>query len=743
MPENAGKGKEALKRARARLSLISAFNAAAAGLQSLDPKQYGYEADALARQDSLRQHLRQPQVSQPTDSERETLTRPPMTKEEKRFSRGLLGSVARFHRTSRGVCVRSGDPQHQEWAKVKSAEVKLSYAIYLLERDLEHYRHLYREGVYAAQVSGRLKYYQAPVSPLRVPELWLSFPELAAAQDLQQPPKEWHLAKILEPFPELWKSFHAARWAAIEEQTAKRKVVKPKAPAVPPATAAAAGKPAAPPPPAAAEKAAPPKAAATPGKAAPPPAPAAKTSLPPAPAAGGKGGPSPAPPAGGGAKGGPSPAPPAAGGKGGPPPERKRFFFVPPAFSHVALSLFLMPSQVSPLSGASEEETAGAAAVPSGFSVFLLSLFPKRRGNKERAEEPIKNLTGCSALSLQEQHLPSLSFQEKLNPLFKWQASLFSCFALQNWRVRTVAHALSAMLQPPNLLIVHCNNNTSSSSSSSSGGERRVEEVGGYSPAYNTVWLCGNRLWSPWGFRRVLLHELLHAFDFARAVVDSGNCMHVACTEIRAVNLSEQCGLWASRGLTAAELENPIDKHSLLTHAAAISSKRSKEAAAFKTLADEAAAAAADATAAAAAVAATAAESAASGPSKNQEAHAAAAAAAATAAAAVKRAESLAARAAAAAKEAAEAHQAAAAATTTTPPEWLASKRNRCVALQARVSVQQLQQCREAGKAETAVAAVFSRCLRDTFPFEHPPEFDSKWRPSRIFEENTEHLKVV
>ncbi|KAL8452603.1 hypothetical protein Emag_002278 [Eimeria magna] len=250
------------------------------------------------------------------------------------------------------------------------------------------------------------------------------------------------------------------------------------------------------------------------------------------------------------------------------------------------------------------------------------------------------------------------------------------------------------MQSPPNLLILHCNNNSSSSSSSSS----RVEELGGYSPTYNTVWICGNRVWSPWGFRRVLLHELLHAFDFARAVVDSNNCMHIACTEIRAVNLSEQCGLWASRGLTAADLQSPIDSHLLLTHAAAASNKRSKEAAAFKTLAQEAAAAAADATAAAAAAAATAAGAAAAGPSKAQAAHAQAAAAAAAAAAAVNRAESLAARAAAAAKEASEAQQAAAAAAAATP-EWLASKRNRCVALQARLSLQQLQNCKEPGKA--------------------------------------------
>lgn len=38
-----------------------------------------------------------------------------------------------------------------------------------------------------------------------------------------------------------------------------------------------------------------------------------------------------------------------------------------------------------------------------------------------------------------------------------------------------------------------------------------------------------------------MVHELVHAFDFARAEIDACDIAHVACTEIRAYNLSEQC----------------------------------------------------------------------------------------------------------------------------------------------------------------------------------------------------------
>ena len=36
----------------------------------------------------------------------------------------------------------------------------------------------------------------------------------------------------------------------------------------------------------------------------------------------------------------------------------------------------------------------------------------------------------------------------------------------------------------------------------------------GFSPAANKVWICGNTVWNPFEFRRLLVHELVHAFQF-------------------------------------------------------------------------------------------------------------------------------------------------------------------------------------------------------------------------------------
>jgi len=40
---------------------------------------------------------------------------------------------------------------------------------------------------------------------------------------------------------------------------------------------------------------------------------------------------------------------------------------------------------------------------------------------------------------------------------------------------------------------------------------------------------------------RAVAHELVHAYDSCRARVDPDNCRHVACTEVRAANLSGDC----------------------------------------------------------------------------------------------------------------------------------------------------------------------------------------------------------
>jgi inner membrane protease ATP23 len=39
-----------------------------------------------------------------------------------------------------------------------------------------------------------------------------------------------------------------------------------------------------------------------------------------------------------------------------------------------------------------------------------------------------------------------------------------------------------------------------------------------------------------------MVHELIHAIDLCRTKMDPlNNCMHMACTEIRAENLSGEC----------------------------------------------------------------------------------------------------------------------------------------------------------------------------------------------------------
>ncbi len=44
-------------------------------------------------------------------------------------------------------------------------------------------------------------------------------------------------------------------------------------------------------------------------------------------------------------------------------------------------------------------------------------------------------------------------------------------------------------------------------------------------------------------FEHTLVHELVHAYDQCRAKIEWKNCLHHACTEIRASSLSGECSL--------------------------------------------------------------------------------------------------------------------------------------------------------------------------------------------------------
>ncbi|XP_075065194.1 mitochondrial inner membrane protease ATP23 homolog [Mixophyes fleayi] len=67
---------------------------------------------------------------------------------------------------------------------------------------------------------------------------------------------------------------------------------------------------------------------------------------------------------------------------------------------------------------------------------------------------------------------------------------------------------------------------------------------GGFDADTCEIVLCQNNIHSQSHMNRVVTHELIHAFDHCRAHVDwFNNVQHLACSEIRAANLSGDCSL--------------------------------------------------------------------------------------------------------------------------------------------------------------------------------------------------------
>ncbi|KAM7366955.1 hypothetical protein PAMP_014886 [Pampus punctatissimus] len=65
---------------------------------------------------------------------------------------------------------------------------------------------------------------------------------------------------------------------------------------------------------------------------------------------------------------------------------------------------------------------------------------------------------------------------------------------------------------------------------------------GGFDAASSQIVLCRNNIHQQSHMNRVVTHELIHAFDHCRAHVDwFNNFRHLACSEIRAANLSGDC----------------------------------------------------------------------------------------------------------------------------------------------------------------------------------------------------------
>ncbi|EGD73471.1 Ku70-binding protein [Salpingoeca rosetta] len=64
---------------------------------------------------------------------------------------------------------------------------------------------------------------------------------------------------------------------------------------------------------------------------------------------------------------------------------------------------------------------------------------------------------------------------------------------------------------------------------------------GAFDADRNEIVLCADKLYSRDNAGTIMTHELIHAYDNCRAKLDFRNPIHLACTEVRAANLSGDC----------------------------------------------------------------------------------------------------------------------------------------------------------------------------------------------------------
>jgi len=65
--------------------------------------------------------------------------------------------------------------------------------------------------------------------------------------------------------------------------------------------------------------------------------------------------------------------------------------------------------------------------------------------------------------------------------------------------------------------------------------------IGGFDPDKKQIVMCENNIANQSIMNQVMTHELIHAFDVCRVRYEKDNLRHLACTEIRAANLSGDC----------------------------------------------------------------------------------------------------------------------------------------------------------------------------------------------------------
>lgn len=67
---------------------------------------------------------------------------------------------------------------------------------------------------------------------------------------------------------------------------------------------------------------------------------------------------------------------------------------------------------------------------------------------------------------------------------------------------------------------------------------------GGFDRSTCQIVLYPENIHSTKEFCTIFHHELIHAYDYCRVQIDFNNPYHLACTEIRATSLSNQCSLF-------------------------------------------------------------------------------------------------------------------------------------------------------------------------------------------------------
>lgn len=70
-----------------------------------------------------------------------------------------------------------------------------------------------------------------------------------------------------------------------------------------------------------------------------------------------------------------------------------------------------------------------------------------------------------------------------------------------------------------------------------------VHDTSQKEPYKPQIVMCENGMLEKESFEHTVIHELVHAYDQCRAKIDWKNCLHHACTEVRASAISGECTL--------------------------------------------------------------------------------------------------------------------------------------------------------------------------------------------------------